>query len=172
MHLISSKRAWLVLIVLAMAGALWPGTASAVKDPVGPGTAREAPAAGSSTRPVDVPDVIVPRGGWQYSDTRRGLCGVSVIAANDLGHGSVMTRAQLYSPFGMAYGDVWILWGDRSDAVYPFPPYSPRGFNWFSPIEFIRSVPGRVMVISLFGNVYTSRGWCYIKEPEIRFRLR
>jgi len=97
---------------------------------------------------------------------------VSVINANDLGHGSVMTRAQLYSPFGMKFGAVWIEWSDRAHRVYAFSGYSPRGFNWLSRIEFIRSAPGRVMEIFLFGDVYTSRGWCYMKEPEIRFRLQ
>jgi hypothetical protein len=136
-----------------------------------------APAAASaSTVSVSQPNVIPGGGGgWEFSDTVPGNCGVASIGANTF-NGKVTYQVQLFSYFGpITAGEVYVRAFNRTSGTRELNGWVPRAAdgNWFSGVESRDFLPGQTIVLTFYGYVYTAGPrYCVVENPTVIFKVR
>jgi hypothetical protein len=136
-----------------------------------------APAAASaSTVSISQPDVIPGGGGggWEFSDTVPGNCGVAAIGANSE-NGKVTYQVQLLSSFGpITGGEVYVRAFTRTSGIKELNGWVPTAADgdWVSEVESRDFLVGQYVTLTFYGYVFTAEaGYCALENPTVIFKV-
>lgn len=108
-------------------------------------------------------------GGYEYSDSEEGNCGVSSLGVNDLGGGKIQAQVELTSTQGtMKDGHVTISWG--GGGLSGSKTWQPVGDTWESPVTDF-DVPQHTEIVVLVSGYVTliDGDSCSIENPNVSF---